>query len=480
MLVDDDGLIRTIVAAGDSFDSLSTMNIDVVDLDGFFLFPGFEDAHNHPAMMCRQLNQPMLDEVDDWDDVQEHIARYLGSHPDREWTVVTGWHEEWGALTYEHLDTITDRPLFIVHESYHSGVLNSGGMQWLEEQGITVFDDAGRVHEHDFQVVERMTLPTYEELLELIPRFHKDLQRNGTTAVHDMWVSTIDQLRAYKTLDQAHALQMQTSLYVSADVLDHPSIDKYINYVGNRLTIKGGKVYIDGTIGVGTAHLSEPYENDHENHGAPHYTLDELQAHVDAFVQKGITDIAFHAIGDQAVSMALDIVERCRSKQCGIQWRIEHCEIIKPEDIERMVRLGVTPVMQPSYHEDIVMHKDSLGERTQLINPFRSILDAGGPLVFGTDNLPNNPLVGIQYAVHYDHGDERQHITLEEALHAHTQAGATLAGYASYRGSFEVGKFMNGALLNENPFESRSIASIQVLQTYIDGMPVLLNEGFRH
>ena len=93
------------------------------DLNGQYLFPGFIDAHSHPAIFCREIRDPNFGNVRSWDIARSHIQEYIQAHPNRPWYVIFGWDEKkWGDLTQEALDTVTtDSPLFIIHESNQKG-----------------------------------------------------------------------------------------------------------------------------------------------------------------------------------------------------------------------------------------------------------------------------------------------------------------------------------------------------------------------
>ena len=133
----------------------------------------------------------------------------------------------------------------------------------------------------------------------------------------------------------------------------------------------------------------------------------------------GLTTPAIHAIGDAAVSTVLNVYESFAGTGVDVRgWHIEHCEMIRSSDIPRIAALGVIPVMQPNFNWDIDHYADRLGENVRLVNPFRTLLDAGVQIRFGSDGMPEGPKIGLDYAMNHAKFPE-QRITLEEALVAY-------------------------------------------------------------
>jgi predicted amidohydrolase YtcJ len=445
------------------------------DLNGGFLFPGFIDGHTHPALLCREIRDPNLSNVKSWAQAQLHITEYIYAHPGREWYVIFGWNEElWGTLSTALLDTIqTDAALFIVHESYQKGAINSAGITLINKEDQKLDHENGIVSEQDFRRVQQHTFPSYDELLTLLPRFLRDLRKHGTTTIHDMLVMSIDQLRAYITLDQASLLPVEVVVFVHESLLTHPDIQSYLKYTGKHFTIAGIKIFSDGNLNEHTAHVHDAYTDGIKGHGIESTSIEVMQQIIEQAEALGLQDIAFHAIGDAAVTHAIDAVQQyiANHPSSHMRFRIDHAELIAPADIPRIKALHISVVMQPSYALDRFRFTDRLGERTKNINPFRALFDAGIIVAAGTENHMKRPFACIAESAKKDL-TPIQKISIYEGVELYTTAGAILSRMDQFIGSLTAGKRADMMLLNENPF-SRDVQleKIKVLQTWFIGNP---------
>lgn len=447
------------------------------DLNGGFLFPGFVDSHTHPALLCREIRDPNLSNVKTWQQARAHISEYIGAHPGREWYVIFGWDEAaWGALTHELLDTIsTDVAIFIVHESYQKGVVNSAGIEMIRKEEQRLHHIKGVVNEQDFRRVQKHTFPSYDELLTLLPRFLRDLRKHGATTIHDMLIMSIDQLRAYITLDQASLLPVEVIAFLHESLLHHPDIETYLKYTGKHFTISGIKIFADGNLNQHTAHLHDPYTDESTEYGLASTSMETIQEMIEHTAHLGLTDIAFHAIGDAAVTRSLDAIEMYKKNNHGspLQFRIDHAELITPTDIPRIKELDVHIVIQPSYVLDRFRFTDRLGDRVKNINRIHPLLHAGISVAAGTENHMKRPFACIAESTKSDlHSDQK--ISVAEGIELYTTAGAKLSRMDQFIGSLTPGKRADMMLLNENPFAKNArLEKIKVLQTWFIGIPEL-------
>ena len=445
------------------------------DLEGGFLFPGFVDSHTHPALLCREIRDPNLSNVKTWQQARAHISEYVGAHPGREWYVIFGWDEAaWGTLTNELLDTIsTDVAIFIVHDSYQKGVVNSVGIERIRKEEQRLRHDKGVVSEQDFRRVQKYTFPSYDELLTLLPRFLRDLRKHGTTTIHDMLVMNIDQLRAYITLDQASLLPCEVIAFLHESLLHDPDIETYLKYTGKHFTISGIKIFADGNLNERTAHLHDPYSDGVGDHGLASVGARTMQEMIEHAEHLGLSDIAFHAIGDAAVTHSLDAIEKHHQDNTNsqLQFRIDHAELIRPADIPRIQKFGVSIVIQPSYVLDRFRFKYRLGDRTTQINRVQPLFAAGVLVAAGTENHMKRPFACIAENIKTDLTVE-QKISVAKGLELYTVAGAKLSRMDQFIGELTTGKRADMILLNENPFaRDVRLEKIKVLQTWFIGIP---------
>lgn len=360
---------------------------------------GYTDHHTHPASRCRILTECDARAAKTWDEARTLIASHITANPTKERYVVHGWNQAtWGTPTVADLDALTEKELVVINISYHGAVTKQG-----------------TVTEKEYEELAIATLPAYEDLLTAIPAYHVILSSLGVVAAHDMHLATMDQIDAYRELERRGALAIDTTAFVNPRLLDDPRLPEAIAHRGERFHLAGLKLFLDGAIGVHTAYVSEPYLDTHD-HGMLRHTKEECIALIEKSLALGLATPAIHAIGDAAVSLVLDIYETFANAGRDVRgWRIEHAEMIRPADIPRMAALGVVPVMQPNFHWDLNNYGDRLGDNLRLINPFRTLLDAGVHVLFGSDGMPEGPKVGIDYAMSRTKFPE-QRITLEEAL----------------------------------------------------------------
>ncbi len=374
---------------------------------------GYVDHHTHPSSRCRILTECDARAASTWDEARALIGSYIVANPQRAFYVVHGWTQStWGTPTVADLDALTEKELIVINVSYHGALLNTAAT--LKVPGNL----GSMVSEKDFEELAIKTLPQYDDLLVAIPKYHVFLSSLGVVAAHDMHLATMDQIDAYRELDRRGELAIDTTAFVNARLLDVPRLAEAIAHPSPRFRVAGLKLFLDGAIGVHTAFVTEPYLDTH-GHGMLRHSQDECVALIRKSLALGLGTPAIHAIGDAAVATVLDVYEALQADGYDTRgWRIEHCEMVRPNDIPRILALGVIPVMQPNFHWDLDHYGDRLGDNLRLINPFRLLLDAGIKILFGSDGMPEGPKVGIEYAMNRARFPE-QIITLEEALTAY-------------------------------------------------------------
>lgn len=281
--------------------------------------------------------------------------------------------------------------------------------------------------------------PTYDELRQGLRNAIKYAHRLGATGVHDA------------SRPNEEAVQTSTKPYVDAhkdgelnlrcNVMTgyprEPSSDHW-------LTFGTLKIGIDGSMGAQTALLYEPYANNPSTTGV--YVGDKKlnkERAAEAHKKHGI--IAIHAIGDLAITEAIDRIEEVliAEPRANHRYRIEHYEYPTDEDIERSKKLGIVASMQPNFVGEWAwpggMYDTRIGhERLQRCNPYRQLLDLGFHIPFGSDGMPFHPLYGIWSAV--NHPIKKSRITVEEAVKCFTWEGAYATHEEDFKGSIEVGK----------------------------------------
>jgi predicted amidohydrolase YtcJ len=459
---------------------LEGVGTDVVDCEGGVLLPGFVDAHTHVEILGRRLVHADLGSAAD----REEALELLAAAPAEEWMLGYGYDEStWpddGYLTRSELDDVSrELPVVAFREDLHTASVNSVVLERyaeeLPESGVHREDGepTGVVTEDAAELLRTETAPDREETKRLVVAARDRVHELGVTGVHDM-VRHSDAPAAYRELAVAAELDLRVRLYYWADHLEAVAETGLVtNHGGEFVAVGGVKTFTDGSLGAGTAKLSEPYA-DREGTGewvVPPAKLEEIAGRAD---ELGL-QVAVHAIGDEAVEATLAALP----DDPAARHRIEHAELLEDRHLAAFGDSGVVASMQPNFlrwAREGGLYEARLGaERTAASNRFADVLEAGVPLAFGSDCMPLDPLYGVQQAVTAP--DERQRLTVTEALRAYT-AGAAYAGHDEDRaGTVEPGKRADLVVLEASPWavDPEDIADVDVAVTVVDGRVVHRN-----
>jgi predicted amidohydrolase YtcJ len=259
-----------------------------------------------------------------------------------------------------------------------------------------------------------------------------------------------------------------------------------------RLRIGGVKAFADGALGARTAYMLEPFEGEPDNYGIAVTAGEDLRELVGKASRAGLAAFV-HAIGDRANREVLDAVEASRRAGEGLhlRHRIEHTQILHPDDIPRLAELGVIASMQPIHATQDMLLADSLwGERSAGGYAFRSLLDNGAALAFGSDSPVEdlNVMIGIHAAVTRRRADgspgpegwyPEQRLTVAEAVYAYTAGAAYASGEEAIKGTLTPGKLADLVVLSQDIFgiDPMEILETEVVATVLDGEVVYTREA---
>ena len=503
MVIDEEGRISELLDFGDR----PTREVAYrVDGEGRVVVPGFVDGHLH--LMGIGLGTLVLDlsMTESLDEALSRIAAYAAAYPDRPWIIGRGWNQErWGLgrfPTAEELDAVVaDRPVWLERVDGHAGWANSMALRAGGVSADTPDPSGGRVErlsgsrapsgvlvDAAMAMVNDAVPPPLPEDRDLaLHNAQRLLLRHGITAVADMGTSVEDWM-TFRRAGDAGRLQLRVMAY--ADSVDSmlliggPAPTQWL--YDDRLRLNGVKLYLDGALGSRGALLNADYADDHGNRGLPLLNGTQLRnlmsrAALDRF------QVAIHAIGDAANAEALNAIEELSRDYHGDRrWRIEHAQIVDPADLPRFGEHGVIASMQPVHQtSDMMMAEARLGpDRLGGAYAWRSILEAGGSLAFGTDAPvePVDALAGLAVAISRTNADgepfggwrAEETISREQALAAYT-AGAAYAGFAEGRfGRLAEGERADFVILSADPLMANpaQLRNIQVLETWIAGQRV--------
>lgn len=452
-----------VVAVGDeaSLSEQAEGDVTRVDAGGGLVVAGLHDAHTHVLGGALGSREADLEPASTVDEALEIVRRWAEAHPEAPWVLGRGWSYDLtpkGEFPTRHmLDLVVpERPVLLEAYDGHSSWVNTKA---LELAGVTAETpdpaDGKIVREADGKTPQGALLESASALVsEHVPALdratklaalgealigYRDL---GVTTVHAICSST-DELSLYEALLNDGELPIRVVVGLPLDM----PIDEVVA-VRDRLAtgqpewLRLGflKGFLDGVIESRTAFMLEPYTGTTDERGAPNYTREQLQALVNGAHAHGIP-VALHAIGDAAVRMALDVYEAAQKAHPDVELvghhRIEHIEVVHPDDLPRFRALGVVASMQP-YHAvpsdapspDDVWSANLGPERLTRAFAWRALLDAGATLAFGSDwpVFTRDPLKGMAVAVTRrnvrglpaEGWQAHQAITFGEALWAYT------------------------------------------------------------
>ena len=401
----------------------------VYDLNGGLVVPGFVDGHVHISMTGAAMLKAQLQDAGSLEEIQRRVKAWADKNPDAPRVLGTNWvHGDipGGVPSREMLDNIVpDRPVYLEAYDYHSSWVNTAA---LEELGIT--DDTpdpvgGRIVREESSgratgyLLENASVNYVWSLLGNVSEMELEqhirtalgaFARAGITTVVDMAMEepalrVLENMYAAGTLPVrviAHMIIWRDSDPAKELAMVERAARLAEKYQGDGLRVAGIKIIADGTIDSCTAALSRPYTNG-ENAG-PIWPADVLNPVVVAADHAGL-QVAIHAIGDQAVTLAVDAMECAMglNNSSGRRHRIEHLEYAKEQDIERMGRLGITASMQPVHVDPAYLDnwREMLGpERANQGWAWPLYQAAGSKLAFGTDTptAPYFPLINMYLA----------------------------------------------------------------------------------
>jgi hypothetical protein len=479
----------------------------VIDASGRRIVPGFTDAHTHFLDGGESLLTIDLRDCQNEEEFLAKLKAYADKLPAGRWITNGNWDHErtFGGIlpTRQMIDKVTPKnPVAINRTDGHMLLANSLALKLAKisidtsepEGGVIVKDHrtgepTGILKDAAMDLVYQV-IPdaTPEELDEALAAAMKYAAEVGVTSIHDMlgW----DDWNAYERARGKGALTVRVRAYFPISTWEKVVALRDSFKKDEWLCVGGLKGFVDGSLGSSTALMFASFADDSMNYGT--YVSDWfpegiMYQRVKAADAAGL-QIAVHAIGDSANSKMLDIYERV-VKENGPRdrrLRIEHAQHLHPKDISRFKALGVIPSMQP-YHciDDGRWAEKRLGtERSKTTYAFRSLLDAGANLSFGSDWFvaPLDPIQGIYAAVtrqtldggHPNGWVPEQKISVDEAVKCYTINDAYAEFAEKEKGSLEVGKWADFVMLSDDIFtiEPVKIRDVKVAMTVVGGKVV--------
>ncbi len=489
-----------VAAVGGVTDAKATR---VIDAGGRLITPGFIDSHVHLIAGGVRLSAVQLRDVRTKAAFIERLKAFAAKQPEGAWITGGDWdHESWGGElpTRQWIDAATPKnPVWVNRLDGHMALANSLALKLTgvtrntrDVPGGSIERDAkgevtGVLKDNSMELVDQAVPPPGYEVKQAALIAAMDyLAQFGVTSVHDM--SADDDIDIIRKASGSR--QLKVRVYAAQPLSRRRGLEKYIEKEGRgdrwvRWSLLKG--FQDGSLGSKTAAMESAYSDAPGVRGLLVTPPEQLYNATIIAYNAGL-QVAIHAIGDRANSLVLDTFERVAQViGPGAQrMRIEHAQHLRPADVARFAKLGIIASMQP-YHlaDDGRWAERAIGaERAKTSYAFRSLLDAGVVLAFGSDWFvaPANVMQGIHAAVtrqtldskHPDGWVPEQKITVEEALRAYTMGGS-YAGFAEQtRGSIVVGKLADLVLIDHDltRVAPETIRDARILMTVVGGRVV--------
>jgi len=491
--------------------ALATSETRVIDLDGRRVVPGFNDAHVHFIDGADELVGVNLRPATDERDLARRLAEHAATLPRGRWILGGYWdHEAWPSKalpTHQAIDIATpEHPVFVQRLDGHMGLANSLAMKLAGITRDTVSPDGGTiVHDGSGEptgvfkdnamalITRVLPPPSLDEVMEKGRAALRHAAELGVTSVQDMTASATE-LAAYQ------ALRERGELTARIYSIQNHGIDGLVRagiktgFGDDWIRIGGIKLFADGSMGSGTAAFFEPYADDPSTKGLLLESPEDLQkAMIDA--DAAGFQLVVHAIGDRANAITIDAMEQVAQANGprDRRPRIEHAQVMRDADKQRMAKLGIIASIQPSHCiDDMRWAERRIGrDRCAIAYDFKSFVDAGVKVAFGTDWYvePLDPMLGLYAAVTRQFPDgtppggwfPEEKITMGQAVEFYT-LGAAYAQYAEARkGSIAAGKLADLVVLSRDIFTipPRQILDTRPVLTMVGGRIVFGDDAFQ-
>ena len=480
-----------------SLDSINPgLGAETIDLGGRMVVPSFTDSHIHFLTFGLSLGSVRLDGLSRAAAL-EAVAEAHEQCRAGEWVTgrgfnfnlwgddwpTKGWLDEWAPMSPVVLTAKDGHMIWVNSAALKAcGITNEtatplGGEITRDIHG----EPTGLLKETAMELVLRhIPEPPLDRCVEAVRLAVAECTAHGITAVHNMEGSL-----AWRALQEAESrngpMDFRVWLTAGAENLDNAlALGLKTGFGSERMRFGGIKVFADGALGSRTAAMLKPYEGT-ENHGLTVTDANEMHRIV-AQANGGGIPVAVHAIGDAANRWVLDAIESCGDR--SLRNRIEHAQLLSPQDINRFESLGVTASVQPTHcPQDRYMADVHWGKRSRFAYAFRSLLDSGASVAFGSDCPVEtcSVLTALYSAVFRRRIDEPdtdswypvERITVAEALRAYSVGGAYAAGEELWRGNLLPGMPADFTVLSENILERPElIPDTHVDSVYFSGRQV--------
>ncbi|HUP66396.1 MAG TPA: amidohydrolase [Thermoanaerobaculia bacterium] len=471
-----------------------------IDASGMTILPGLIDAHAHVEGLGTALDTVDLVGTTSVAEIASRVREAVTSAPAGSWILGRGWDQnDWAVREFPNatdLDAASaGHPVWLSRIDGHAGLANTAAIRAAGITSSTPDPAGGRILrdgrgnptgvfiDSAMNYIDAVVPPPSRKLRkERIAEAAAAIASRGLTAVHDAGVDQQAIQLMRELVDEGKLPIRVYALLGDDDDLVQSWLERgpLLDY-GNALTVRSIKLYADGALGSRGAALLAPYSDDPGNEGLLLSTAEHVESRARHAVERGF-QIGTHAIGDRAVRLVLEAYRRA-GVQPEHRFRIEHLQVVAPEDFAPLASRGIIASMQPTHAtSDMPWAERRLGpERVKGAYAWRTVLDSGGRLALGSDFPVESvdPFLGLYAAVtrmdldgHPAGGwmaDEK--LSIREAVRGFSLDAAWAAFEEKDRGSIEVGKFADFTIVEGNPMSAdpSTLPETRVRYTIVNG-----------
>lgn len=457
-----------------------------INLNGAFAYPGFMDAHSHFIGLAEYYLECDLFGTTSPADVLDRLVSWAKEHP-KGWVVGRGWDQnDWPEQQYPAaamLDSLfPERPVYLVRVDGHAAWVNGavkktfGITAGMNVPGGEVLTDGGILLDGALDLVE-VPDPAPDDLLEALKKAESFCYSLGLTGIADCGLSPAE-LRFLRTSYAEGALSIPLYAMASDDDSCLVYLKKHAPLAEGNFTLRAMKAYADGALGSRGALLLEPYTDRHEHYGLPVRSKEWIENRASEIAELNL-QLCVHAIGDSANREVLHIMEAYPNRR----WRIEHAQVVHPDDRSLFGSAGIIPSVQPTHAtSDAPWAADRLGERIGRGYSYQSLLQAAGLLALGTDFPIEHPDPGMTFyaAVERKNGNglppggflPSEALTRSQALRGMTEWVAWSQFEEKRKGTLLPGREANLTVLTHDLFSApaQELVNNPVKMTILQGV----------
>jgi len=490
-------------------EGLSGPGTTAVDLGGQTVIPGIFDSHNHLMEVGAKLSQIRLDECQSQEEMMELVRQRAKETPPGEWIVGQGWNEGSfpdGRLPTRHdIDPATSEHPVVLMRFFNTDVVNSHALRLAGVTRDTPDPERGRIERDpdgepngllraSAKTLVRALLPkpTLAQMKEWLRLACAEMHRFGITSVVEPGLCP-EEIRAYQSFYQDGDLSVRVNLMPSWHGFHDDEKEDQLDYRARELGIYSGlgdewlrigalKMAIDGGTTPHTAYMYEPYLGDTELVAFNRIELDALHRYFRTAQELG-WDVGIHCCGDHAQDMAVDTFARVAREvpRPDARHNIIHAYFPTPQALDQMAQYNIAAVLQPTfiYWEGDLLFRDVGERRAQNYKPARKYLDRGIVVTASSDvtsTVSANPFIALYALVTRKNKlgqliAPHEAVSREEALRAYTVSGTWLTREEGLKGTIQVGKAADVAVLDRDYFDvpDEEIKDVQVDMTVVGG-----------